>query len=283
MSVLFGIPGFYHRFGYVPAWVDNDYSVETSWWPAVPADRPAVRCAAVQRDDAIALYNSENATRTGTAVRRRIGGATANSLFRSYRWSDADGVLQGYVTFAPHPPGMNVEDHAGDPEQVLRHLLSLARKYECSEIRFPSLHPASPLACMLRRGDCRVVQHYRSNSGPMITVLNLQSTLQKLCEELTGRLARSPLANWSGDLAIRTRREQVMLHIRDRQVLMGDAAAHTPHVVDGGDAVARLLIGSDKPETVCDMGGISCSGDAGELARVLFPEQHPTLAAVDRF
>ncbi len=283
MSILFGIPNFYHRFGYVPAWVESDYSTETKWWPAEPPARRAVKCAVVQHEDAIALYNRENDTMTGTAVRRRIGGASVNALFQSYRWSDESGGLQGYVLFEPHPPAINVEDWAGEPEQILRQLLKLARKLECTEIRFRAVPYLSPLARLLRRGDCREVRHYRSNSGAMITLLNLHTTLEKMCGELTSRLGASSLANWTGDLAIQSADERTTLHISDRRVSLGDPHAHTEHSITGGNGIARLLIGSDMPEEVCEQGGIALGGDAPELVRVLFPEQHPMLAAVDRF
>ena len=47
--------------------------------------------------------------------------------------------------------------------------------------------------------------------------------------------------------------------------------------------IAQLIIGADEPDAVLSAAGMKVSGDARQLAAVLFPNQHPQLSLRDRF
>ena len=116
----------------------------------------------------------------------------------------------------------------------------------------------------------------------MVCLLNLPTTLTKMQEELSRRLQASHLAKWRGDLLIGDSQEQVLLKIRRGTVTIAPAAA-SEHAIRGGDAIAQLLIGTDAPEEVMDMGRMTVTGDAAALAEVLFPAQQPQLRQLDRY
>ena len=99
---------------------------------------------------------------------------------------------------------------------------------------------------------------------------------------LSARLRASWLAGWSGKLLIADSRESATLDILRSRVSVLPASP-TPHAIRGGDEIAQLLIGTDEPEEVIDAGRTRLSGDARKLAPVLFPNQHPNLAAWDRY
>jgi hypothetical protein len=116
----------------------------------------------------------------------------------------------------------------------------------------------------------------------MISTLNLRSTLTKIAPELSRRLKRSPLDGWRGPLLIGDEREKVTLLVNRGNVRVAPAT-RTKHAIRGGEAIARLLLGSDEPDAVIEGGGIRTTGDARLLSCVLFPNEHPNLCSLDRY
>jgi len=269
VSVLFGIPDFYHRFGYVRAWPERTYTVQADTLPPAPGPMTLRPFATRHRDDLATLYNRCN--------RRFTKG------WEGYLWSAPDGRPAGYVIVTDRQ-GKRFElvEHAGDSAAVLAALGRLARKYRAREVRLYSLHHDSDLARTLRRGDCRVETHYLRSGEAMIRTLNLPATLRKMRGELAARLRRSHLADWRGEMLIADAREKVLLAI-DRSRVAVRPAKRTKHAIRGGDEIAQLLIGTGAPRETVAAGTIRLTGDAKRLVDVLFPDQHPSLAAWDHF
>ncbi len=123
---------------------------------------------------------------------------------------------------------------------------------------------------------------YWKSGGPMVRTINLGSCLSKLAPVLSARLQKSDLAHWSGKLLIADSGESAALNIRKSRVNVCPAGK-TAQAIRGGDEIAQLLIGTDEPGEVIESAGIRLSGDAKALAPILFPNQHPQLAAWDRY
>ena len=60
-------------------------------------------------------------------------------------------------------------------------------------------------------------------------------------------------------------------------------AAKTGHAIRGGEEIAQLLIGADEPEETVEAGHIRLTGDARDLAGVLFPNEYPFISWWDSF
>ena len=282
VTMLFGIPNFYHRFGYVPAWGITTYILSTEQLPAERPRLPVRAFASCARADTDALYNEENAGVTGTAIRPTYRWGTAQSRFPGLRWLDDRGNTAGYVVYYHEGETLHLYDSAGDVEQRLRVLGKVARQLLCKEVRIGSIPHESALATRLRWMTCREDTHYSHTGGAMIRTVNLNAVLRNLAGELSRRLAASPLAGWHGQLTIADPREEVTLAIAGGQVLVAPAAA-SAHRVQGGEQIAQLLIGKQSAAEVSEMAGFQLSGDAALLLDVLFPAQHPTLAVWDSY
>ncbi|MEI7833891.1 MAG: hypothetical protein WCJ56_11935, partial [bacterium] len=199
----------------------------------------------------------------------------------AWRWRDAAGKTAGYIMVQQNGQRMSLVDFAGDPLTMLAALRQCAAEVSCNEVCFPSLHHHSPLARMLRRGNCRIEQDMRRNGGPMARVLNLASTLSKMAGELSARLAVSTMRDWDGILQLHGADEQVSLQIFDGQITVIEAT-DSLHSLSAGDNIVQLLLGTDEPgETIS--AGVETHGDAAELVQALFPVQHPMLGSWDRF
>lgn len=289
MSLLFGIDNFYHRFNYVRSWGETSYIVDVA---ALPSDlaTPALRALRpVHSDDLADMYNRSAAGLTGTAIRptflhRNLMGVRFKGL-PACRWFDGRGKLAGYVIAGidkTNAARLNIQDFAGPAEQVLAAVAALARKNNRTELHFAAVHHDSEVAQILRRGTLKIESAYRRNGGPMISVLNLNSTLAKMQDELSRRLAGSHLASWSGSLLLDTGRDKACLAIGRGKVRVADAAK-TPDAIHGGDAVVQLLIGTTDPAEIVQAQGMKLTGRARQLLPVLFPDCHPTLNSWDKF
>lgn len=82
MTLLFGVPDFYHRFGYVPAWPEATWTVAVS---DLPAERPKVRLRRLRARDIEAInriYNRESTAGRARPCGRRAGAGTCRTTGR---------------------------------------------------------------------------------------------------------------------------------------------------------------------------------------------------------
>ena len=284
MTILFGIPDFYHRFGYVRAWGEISWIVKVADLPSEPPAAAMRRFATRRdRDDIGEIYNRRNAGFTGTAVRPTF-------RFRDERtegrlWADRRGKTVGYVIFRHRDDRITCRECGGDVEQILRVLGKLGRRRYCKEVRFTGLPFDHPLARRLRRGDCRTETRYTKSGSAMIRTIDLRSTLKNITGELSRRLRGSHLRGWRGELLIADPRDKVILTIGRSKVSVGAVrrGGRARHAMRGGAEIAQLLIGTHPPDEVVEANRTRLTGDARALIPVLFPDQHPVLGSRDRF
>ncbi|MEA2574010.1 MAG: hypothetical protein QOH93_1308 [Chloroflexia bacterium] len=275
------IANYYTRFGYVSAWPEYDVTVRTRDLPHEAPDFRLHRFAPRHRPDLDALYNAENSTLTGTVVRPTFLRTKEPGDLYGYTWGEG-GAARGYVMYDVVSNGRAVwhYDSAGDPIERLWVFGLIARREDCEEVRFNRLHPHSGMARAIRTLNSTADETYRPTGGWLVRVINLRSLFEKLSGELSRRLACSHLAGWRGDLLIATHSEQVLLSIdRSRVEVLppGDAE----HGIRGGEAIARLVIGSAEPDELVQAHGMQLAGEGLSLARVLFPAQRPQMGNAD--
>ena len=202
MTILFGLPNFYDKFGYVRAWNETTWTVSAG---DLPTERPAAKLARFNANRRSAevdeLYNRGSARLTGTAIRptytRRWCGPDSG-----YLWRDGRGRLAGYVAFKQSAERVTCIEAGGNVEEILRVFGWLARRGHCSEVRLPHLHHDGELCRRLRRGTCRMERTFHKSGAAMVHTLDLGSALAKMTRELSRRLRRSALAGWRGRLGV---------------------------------------------------------------------------------
>ena len=284
MSILFGRPNLYHKFGYVRAWPHATYRIEANELPSEAAPK-LTRFRPTQRDDLDKLYNHEYRLATGSAVRPTWLRCPNPDRWRGYLWSDGDGHPAGYVIAHPQKDELVLVENVGRLDELLAALGLLARRWNCRKVRFDCLSDGHDLAVWARRNNCETTTRYIRSGGPMVRTINLRSTLEGICGELSARLTRSHMANWRGELLICDPRERVMLKIDRGKVTVADRPrpGRARYAIRGREQIAQLLIGTDQPEEVADASEMKLSGDASKLLQVIFPAQYPMLGRWDRF
>jgi predicted acetyltransferase len=275
------IANYYTNFGYASAWPEHDVTVRIRDLPREAPDHRLHRFTPHHRPDLAELYNAENATLTGTVVRPTFLRTKEPGDLYGYTWG-ADGAIRGYVVYDIVSNGRAVwhYDSAGDPNERLRVLASIARREDCDEVRFNRLHPQSAIAREIRMLNSTTEETYRPTGGWMVRVINLRSLFEKLAGELARRLACSHLAGWRGNLLISGHDEQVLLSI-DRSRVEVLPPQDSEHHIRGGEAIARLVIGSAEPDELVQAHNMELTGDGMGLAKVLFPAQHPQMGNAD--
>jgi hypothetical protein len=233
-------------------------------------------------DDIIALYNISHENFSGTAVRPTYR-MLAEGDMRAYGCFE-DGKLTGYVRAVPTDDKKTLQclEAAGDVEKGFAVLVNLFKQGEYESITFFTMHHDHPMLQKLRQGVCIVENKYFDISGWRVRLVNLYSTLEKLCPLMEARLQDSRFDDWRGELSLDAGEQRVGLKIHKGKVLVVNHS-EVQHSLHAGPALARLLIGSDEPEEVIRQEGIQCEGMAPDLARVLFPNMHPMLSHWDEF
>jgi hypothetical protein len=281
ISLLFGVPNLYERFGYRRAWTWLNATVEVDRAPVETVPGRLERSGTGARADLAALYNRENATLTGTAVRPVF--PLGNPLIESdiYLWRRNQKVT-GFVFVGGTGNTLEVRSWAGDPEAILAAVKRLAKARGLGSIRFRWIHYQSRLSRFLRRQNCDFKSDYQSSGGPMILTVSLQRFMTRLRPELEDRLRQSYLSTWSGDLLLDDSDAAVTLRINQGKIQLLPGAP-SQNSITGGEGLAQLMFGTDDPHETIESAGIRLRGDAKILVSVLFPNEHPALSFWDRF
>ena len=281
ISLLFGIPNFYEKYGYRRAWTSLTATIETTQISTKAVPARVERCRSAVRADLAALYNRENANLTGTAVRPTFPLGNPFVETDAYLWKQ-NGEVTGFVFVGRIGTPFDVRSWAGDPEVILAVVKRLAMARGVSTVRFQWIHYLSKLSRFLRRQNCELKSEYRSSGGPMVRMISLERFVTRLRPELEDRLKKSYLSAWRGDVLLESGDEAVTLRIDHGKIEIA-AAGSAPNSISGGEAVAQLLFGTDDPSETVEEGGIQLRGQAKVLVPVLFPNEHPALSFWDRF
>ena len=132
LTLLFGIPDFYHKFGYVRAWPEQTYYVQTRFLPAEKVRGRMHKISLRQRPELAELYNHHHAGLTGTAVRPTYG--MHGQKWQGYIWQSP---TTSYLIVNPAPGSLELIEAVGNVDEILRRLRRIAHEYCAAEVKFP--------------------------------------------------------------------------------------------------------------------------------------------------
>ena len=272
----------YVKYGYARAWNYITYRLKPEEIPTPLLQTPYQKLDAQYIPQMDALYNESHQAFSGTAIRPTYRIKSAEEM-SAYGWLDKKGKLVGYLRARPpedEKDDLQCLEAVGDSQQLLAVMNDLFKQGAYKSMSFFTLPPQHPLLQFIRLGNCIVENRYFAITGWRVKLINLRSTLEKIRPLLESRLKQSHLSNWNGQLVLDAGEQKVGLDIRDGFIKITDAAS-TEHRILAGPGLGRLLIGSDEPDEVIHQENMTCSGDAPNLARVLFPNLYPMLSQWD--
>lgn len=283
LSLLNGIESFFDKYCYVPAWPQSEFYIKVQDLPQSRQCLRLVEFTPAHREDLAQIYNRQNTELSGTAVRPTYQGFKWPGEYHGYLWMDSQGNPAGYVIGrfkCLTSRCTEIVDAAGKPEQVLLALATLAEKHKYDLVFFLRLPFNSSLARTLRRLNSHVTSIYKKTDGCMVRIVNLNSLMRKLSPEFSRRIGRSHLSRWIGDLSISNGQEEVTLSINRSRVSLR-SPRESRHSIQGGGEIAQLIVRTESADILLESSVSRLTGDANELANVLFPAQQPQISAVD--
>jgi hypothetical protein len=316
LSMLYGIPDFYPKFGYATAGPDHfvwltrptDPAPMPAGWQVrsfTPADLPAVR----------RLYDQETATGVGCAVRsdaswQRLAEPKPGHEEGCRIVVDAGGQVRAYAWRAgwhwyveilerEEPEGMVIAEAMADGPAAADAVLAACRRWAAEEAGRRSgpvqrvvlpLPPGSAVAAAAMRQSASFVQRYSRCGSSMARVLDVGRLMEALKPELARRLQGAG-SRCTGALHLQTEIGGAVLTITaDSLTVTGVAPAGTPTSDRGRHQLrlpqaelARLALGAFPPGDVLDRLEQPPGGEARRLIETLFPLRHPHLYLPDRF
>lgn len=273
----------YAKMGYARAWNYIHYRIKLEDFPQT---EPAPAYAPLKLEEVPAmdaLYNQTHAAFAGTAIRPTYYNKHPEDLC-VHAWRDADGNLAGYIRAAPDeddPKSLVCLEAAGNPLHALAVLADLYQHGAYEKLACFTLPRQHPLLQHLRKGAVIVEDRYFDISGWRIRLINLRSTLQKMTPLFEARLSDSRFANWNGDLLLDAGDQKATLHFANGRLTLTDDSAS--HLLRGGAAIPRLLLGADDADEIIRQENVECRGLAQPLSKILFPNLHPMMSHWDEY
>ncbi len=285
ISTLFGIPDFYHRFGYATICPEYEIRIELD---ALKMDGPAASLEEVRPSDwdpIARMCNAAYAALDGTVVRHE-------GAWRGPRQgSDWDRTPRALVSRDPHgrPAAYAVVDAelterclavsdaaASDDaaaELLANGLAQLARASGASAL-LARLHPRTGLGPLLTRYGGPAATTRPDNAGYMTRIVDLEAVLRKCTPALTARAS-------AGDFPVP---ESLYLKtdIGDSRIALGGEAPPAELCVDRMGLV-QLLFGYQTFEKLRETGTAHASGVSDEVLAGLFPRNDGYCFGPDRY
>ena len=298
VSMLFGIPNFYHKFGYATAIPETYVEFDTK---DVPTAAPTYQVRKFQTEDApkiVDLYTTNNAERTGTPLRTEIGWkefTKRGGIFPDpyvvfnetdevvgYFVCDADNAKKDMIARNCTLVDIGFQDRT--IFETIVHFLAHGVEYTSAE-RIRCAIPADhPFAIFCRRYGCRTNTYTPKDHMGMMRIINQSSTLKKITGELEKRLHReTELSQWSGNILISTDLGQDCLEIDQGNVVHTNSPVDAFYLEIPQDKLIQLMMGRRSIKDLALESDVWVNEGIIRVLDTLFPLGHPHVWWSDRF
>lgn len=293
MSALFGIPGFYPKWGFAPVIPEPRLSLSPTAGGMLRSIAP-YRVAAFDRvrhgPTALRLYRANNRTRSGTIIPR----AGRTPLRKGSDWFvKADGfallsggAVAGYAAYDAKPPGMTVTEVGWRTTAVFPALTAeitrraRARKTDAVRMLLPLDHP---YALWLRRWNVEHGAAYYADGQGMARIIRLADTLRACAGEFTRRLSVTRFVLQGAAVGLATDIGTVTLSVRRGRLAVREGGGRGLRVRVPQAVLTQWLLGALPVGVPSPAGRSSIPRHALPFLQALFPGGQPYLWHSDRF
>ncbi len=287
VSMLFGIPNFYHRFGYTTTLAE--YFVTLDAKEAARASTQYVLTRPMKPGDLPALQRIHTANDVDVAC--SILRSTAHLTNKWHKLKDAEvltntqGRMLAYVLGAPDGNAFVVTE-AGieSPESapvLIAHCARRAQDALSSELRF-AVPPDHVLGRALRRYESRHETRLSRERGGMMTLVDAAEAIENLLPEWEARVAESALADLRSEVTLMV--DGAPCRVRaNRGALDVSPGIGVNKFSVSGQELLRLLTGYTHVEEVLYARRRLITADGRALLGAIFPKRDPYVHLLDRF
>jgi predicted N-acetyltransferase YhbS len=275
-AVLYGIPNFYHKFGFEVVMARH---FMTAAQADLPMDAPRLKVSGARDADAAAilrLYNAQARFRDGNCRRTRMSVPP-----RAIKLSDARGRLRAYAFWRDAEGTMTVTEAAAADADAGRDLLRAIRDKAWREgltqvsIQMP---PGYPVTDALAGQNAVYHRGYTFRRGCMARILNLASVARKMQAEWTRLAAASRFASKDASTRLAVGGEVLTLRARRGRVAASVGPGRAAATVTP-EFFAQMLHGY---RGIGGIGAAAASKDASFLD-AMFPMRSCFLFGPDKF
>jgi len=280
LSALFGIEGFYSRWGFGPAIVDCEGQIMTRYAERAEARMPARAFRPGDAPAVAVIYEQSHTHHTGSVVRDP---ATWAGFRFGTRWSDRvdtfvvlqDEEVVGYACYDldPHRASL-AEVGASTPLAYSTIVAEAARIAWERRLAYITVHtaPDDPFLKYCRRYGVEVKVVYPCQENGLARVINQTGLLETLRPVLARRLAAY---GWEGTLQVTTDLGTDRLSFGNGRQ---EVAVEFPQWI-----LAQLVLGYRSVDDAAFETGARIPERALPVLRILFPEGYPCVNWPDRF
>ncbi len=292
ISMLFGIPDFYPKFGYSTALASHRVSICTRDAEKAPRRYETREFQEGDCDAVLRIYHDNNATRTCAVLRTRKDwrgfkkGTRYGEPAKAFVVEDRSGEVIGYAAFDYSKDKVNIVEIGAERDDVFGTLLNefarmaIALRVESINVFAPPDHSFTEYC---HRYGCESWSRYPKASDGMMRIINLRSLFEKIREELQQRVSNSKFKNYTGSFEIRTNIGKVTLAIKDGHLeIMEEQRAES--LLDLPQAkLTQLIVGYRSIRDILNSSAVKASGNIESLIKIFFPKSNPWIWLPDHF
>ena len=275
LSVLFGIPGFYPKWGFTPALVEATLQIDTAAALAAQGQLPVRAMGPGDAPAIAALYERGNANRTGSVVRQVEQftgfsyGVDWNDNVAALVVEDA-GQIVGYAAYNSEPWAGQVAEVTCDGiaamSSLVRALGARAHERHREKVVF-KLPPDHPLVNYAVGLGCQLTIEYPRCGAGMARIIDQGVLLRAIAPLLAQRLQAATAPAWRGTLILRT-------SLGQDSVELGSKTEYVVQLTQ--ERLTQLVLGYRSAGDLFVEGEIACALDLVPVLEVLFPAGIPT-------
>jgi predicted acetyltransferase len=292
MSVVFGIPDFYYRFGYVSCIPSRALSVYTRVAEKAgnTTQNRRFRARKARRADAeklLAIYDRNTKGRMCTLVRDA-------DYFAGYAKAGQEVVvvengrrqLSGYAVYNRKGSHLRVAEVAASDARayplLMRRLASVAIKRRVGNFLF-DLAPGDPFAEFCHRHGCQWTRTYHKNAHTMMQIINQERLFRAMRRDLERRVHHSHFARSSARLTLKTGLAATTLKIGKGKLELASGGKRGTTISMPEGHLTQLVVGYRSAGDVLDAAGVRVGERSRRVLATLFPPDHPQIWNGHRF
>lgn len=287
VSMLFGIPNFYHRFGYTTTLAE--YVIVVNPVEGLASLGPALRCRPVKPGDIPAIQKIHAANDVDVSCSLLRSAAHLTNKWDRFQYAqvftDDRGKVVAYVLAVPLHNHLRVEEvgvaTAEASAAVFRRCAEQAREDFFGLIRFltPPDHPfARFLLQYASIHETRVVRE----QGGMMTFVDLPEALESMIPEWERRLEDTPLRDGRCEITLVVDRETYRVRATKGAIDITPSSGKNKLAVTSTELM-ELVVGYRHIDDLLEAHPRLLTQEARRLLSVLFPKRNPYVWTLDRF
>lgn len=294
VSMLFGIPNFYTKFGYAVCMANHQARVKTRDAEDAGALAKMLTSRPIEADDmpaVVELYNAHSAVKTCSVVRDPDAftefplGSNWGIPTETQLWEDDAGDLVGYLVWDKNATAVKATEAVARDDAlfatILATLAEQAIEKRCEDI-YLYAPPDDPFAEYVQRFGATWEITYPRHGEGMMRILNQQPLFEKLLPELARRAGVAHLEDTT-TLALSTDLETTTLTVGNSEVTMNGGETPDITLALSQDKLMQLIAGYRTLRDVLNSPDVTLNGGGHPLLNALFPKDVPYIWPADHF